>query len=627
MTPQSGSGPGSTTPRSSNTPCSLSLQGPSCQPPLVPAPAPLEDLSPDSIDAQTFDFETIGHPNMDPVLQQGSLDLDSLAESPESDFMSAVNEFVIEENLTSPNPISDPVSPEMMVESLYSSVINAIDNKRMQDTTILERENSRITGLKQVIDKYRSAAEESHSNFRSVKDDLHHLRGVVLKEQHDFGFVLGNLTTEVSDIVDGICQAQQLELKEQHQSELLSLRQALETQVTTLTEENRVNQNIVRDVQRAMLELEGLMERKEKELAQLENAKERCAVTQSNQTERIKTLEQAASDQTEEIETLSTSRDALTGQLDNLHVEMERGRQQIRQELEDAERSHLRETEERMNREHAAKLETLTEASREALEHLAAGNSATLSETAERHAAALREKEKQTEDLEARVAELAELRCKAEVELAFKESETEELRLASEEAEAQRAEAATRVLSEELADVKEQLRVRNEEYEADLAERRSLASLERDRRVSELAAAREEEATLLRNELIALQRQVQEADKNHGEQQQALERAFEQRAAALSEERDERSASSKELERELRTVIGDLQADNDLLSEKLEQDRRATERDLGKELTSRAASPDALKELEQQKKNTEKRLSDKIRHLEDELHGRQSSRR
>lgn len=79
-------------------------------------------------------------------MQQGSLDLDSLAESPESDFMSAVNEFVIEENLTSPNPISDPTSPEMMVESLYSSVINAIDNKRMQDTTTLERERERTQG-------------------------------------------------------------------------------------------------------------------------------------------------------------------------------------------------------------------------------------------------------------------------------------------------------------------------------------------------------------------------------------------------------------------------------------------------------------------------------------------------
>lgn len=632
LTPQSGSIPETTTPRSSKTPPSLSLQGPSCQPLHVPVPAPLEDLSPDSIDAQTFDFETIGHPNMDPVLQQGSLDLDSLAESPESDFMSAVNEFVIEENLTSPNPISDPISPEMMVESLYSSVINAIDNKRMQDTTILERENSRITVLKQVIDKYRSAAEESHSNFRSVKDDLYHLRGMVLKEQHDFGFVLRNMTTEVRNIVDNICQTHELELKEQHQSELLSLRQELEKQVQTLTEENQVNQNIVKDVQHAMLELEGLMERKEKELTQLENEKERWAETESNQTDRIKNLEQMISDQTEEIKTLSASRDSLTSQLENLHFEIERSQQKIRQELEVVEQSHLKEMEEKLKQEHKAKLETLTKDHQEALEHLAAEKSAKLCEAADQHATALKEKDNQIKDMEARVTELAELRCKVEVELALKESETEEIRLLFEEAKMQQAEAvksqveaATKVLGDELADIKKQLHVKNEEYEVDLAELRTLMRIEKDHCISELVDRHEEETILLRNELSSLQRQAQDAERNHAEQQQKLKQEFDQQSSALSEEKETQFRSFQELEQELRTVISNLQAENDLLSKKLEQDRQAVEKDLEKEEASKFASPDAFKELEQQKEDMEKRLLDKIRQLEKELQERQSS--
>ncbi|XP_049930937.1 RB1-inducible coiled-coil protein 1 isoform X2 [Epinephelus moara] len=632
LTPQSGSIPETTTPRSSKTPPSLSLQGPSCQPLHVPVPAPLEDLSPDSIDAQTFDFETIGHPNMDPVLQQGSLDLDSLAESPESDFMSAVNEFVIEENLTSPNPISDPISPEMMVESLYSSVINAIDNKRMQDTTILERENSRITVLKQVIDKYRSAAEESHSNFRSVKDDLYHLRGLVLKEQHDFGFVLRNMTTEVRNIVDNICQTHELELKEQHQSELLSLRQELEKQVQTLTEENQVNQNIVKDVQHAMLELEGLMERKEKELTQLENEKERWAETESNQTDRIKNLEQMISDQTEEIKTLSASRDSLTSQLENLHFEIERSQQKIRQELEVVEQSHLKEMEEKLKQEHKAKLETLTKDHQEALEHLAAEKSAKLSEAADQHATALKEKDNQIKDLEARVTELAELRCKVEVELALKESETEEIRLLFEETKMQQAEAvksqveaATKVLGDELADIKKQLHVKNEEYEVDLAELRTLMRIEKDHCISELVDRHEEETILLRNELSSLQRQAQDAERNHAEQQQKLKQEFDQQLSALSEEKEMQFRSFQELEQELRTVISNLQAENDLLSKKLEQDRQAVEKDLEKEEASKVASLDAFKELEQQKEDVEKRLLDKIRQLEKELQERQSS--
>nr|XP_046264627.1 RB1-inducible coiled-coil protein 1 [Scatophagus argus] len=633
LTPQSESIPGTTTPMSSKTPSSLSLQGPSCQPLHVPVPAPLEDLSPDSIDAQTFDFETIGHPNMDPVLQQGSLDLDSLAESPESDFMSAVNEFVIEENLTSPNPISDPTSPEMMVESLYSSVINAIDNKRMQDTTTLERENSRITVLKQVIDKYQSAAEESHSNLRSVKDDLYNLRGMVLKEHHDFGFVLRNIATELRNIVDNICQTHEQELKVQHQSELVSLQQELEKQVQTLTEENQVNQNIVRDVQRAMLELEGLMERKEKELTQLESEKERWVEMQCNQTDRIKNLEQMISDQAEEIKTLSASRDSLSDQLKNLHFEIERSQQKIRQELEVAEQTHLKELEDRMKQEHKAELETLTKDNQEALKHLAAENSAKLSEAGDHHATVLREKDKQIKDLEARNIELAELRCKLEVELALKESETEELRLLFEEAKMQQAEAVksqveaeTKVLSDELVSIKKQLQVKNEEYEVDLAELRTLMRIEKDHCISELVDRHDEETIFLRSELSSLQQQAQDTERNHVEQQQKLKQEVEHQVAALNEEKEKQLKSFQELEQGLRTVISNLQTENDLLSKKLEQDRQATAKDSEKEEASKLTSSDAFKELEQQKDAMEKRLLDKIRQLENELHERQSSK-
>lgn len=559
--------------------------------------------------------------------------MDSLAESPESDFMSAVNEFVIEENLTSPNPISDPISPEMMVESLYSSVINAIDNKRMQDTTTLERENSRITVLKQVIDKYRSAAEESHSNLRSVKDDLCHLRGLVLKEQHDFGFVLRSLTTEVRNIVDSICQTHELELKEQHQSELLSLRQELEKQVHTLAEENQVNQNIVRDVQRAMLELEGLMERKEKELAQLENDKERWAETESNQTDRIKNQEQMISNQAGEIKTLSASIDSLTSQLKNLHCEIEHSQQKIREELEVVEQSHLKELEDRMKQEHKAELETIIKGNQEALEHLAAENCAKLSEAADHHASALREKDNQMKDLETRITELAELRCKLEVELALKESETEEVRLLFEEAKMQQAEAVesqveakTKVLSEELAHFKKQLQVKNEEYEVDLAELRTLMRIEKDHCISELVDRHEEETILLRNELSSLQQKTQDAERNNAEQQRKLKQELDQRVAALSEEKEEQLRSFQEREQELRTVISNLLAEKDLLSKKLEQDRKANEKDLEKEEASKAASLDSFKELEQQKEEIEKRLLDKIRQLEKELRETKSSK-
>lgn len=615
---------------SSKNPSSLNLQGPSCQPLHVPVPAPLEDLSPDSIDAQTFDFETIGHPNLEQVLQQGSLDLDSLAESPESDFMSAVNEFVIEENMTSPNPISDPTSPEMMVESLYSSVINAIDIKRMQDTTTLERENSRITVLKQVIDKYRSAAEESHSNLRLVRDDLCHLRGQVLKEKNDFGFVLRSMTSELCSTVDQICHNHELEWNERHQSEILSLRQEFEKNVHTLTEENQVNQNIVRDVQRAMLDLEGLMERKEKELTQLESEKEQWFHMEGSLTERIKNMEQMINDQVQEIKTLSVSRDSLTSQLENLHFEIERGQQKIRQELEVTEQSHLKELEDRMNQEHKTELETITKDNLEALEHLAAKNKSTLNEAIENHTTILTEKDNQIKEFEARITELADLRCKLEVEVALKETETEEVRLLFEETKTQQAEALksqiadeTKVLSEELTSIKKQLHVKNEEYEVDLAELRTLMRIEKDHCISELVDRHEEETILLRSELFSLEQKAQEADRSHSEQLQKLKQELDQQVSALSEEKETQLRSFQELEQELRTVTINLQEENDFLTKQIEQERQAIE----KEEAFKAASQDAFKELQQQKEEMEKRLLEKITLLENELQDRQSSKR
>lgn len=618
-TPQSESAPGTTASTSSKTPPSLSLQGTSCQALHVPGPAPLEDLSPDSIDAQTFDFETIGHPNMDPVLQQGSLDLDSLAESPESDFMSAVNEFVIEETLTSPNPISDPTSPEMMVESLYSSVINAIDSKRMQDTTILERENARVAAFRRVVERYQSAAEESRAGVRSVKDDLCRLRTAVLKEQQDFGLVLRNVGTEVRSI----CHDHRLETTERHQKELLSLRRELEEQVRTLTEENRVNQNIVRDVQRAMLELEGLVERKEKELVQLENEKERLAEAERKQRDVIRSLEQATGRQEEEIEALSTSNGSLSARLKDLHAEIERSRKEIREELEVAEQTRLRELQEQLKQEHRAELESLSEEKHKALEDLAAESGAKLIETLDQHANELGEKERRLQDLERRGAELAELRCKLEVELALKEAETEELRGSFEEARTQqdqavrsRVESETRDLREELARVQKQLRLKNEEYEVDLSELRTLMRIEKDHCISELVDRHDEEAAALRNEVASLREQAEEAARTHGEQQERLRQEAEQKVCAAAEEKGRQWRSFQDLEQELRTLISNLQAENELLSKKL--DDHAGETD---------SSSDAFEELQQQKDEMERKLRENIGRLETELQQRRPSRR
>ncbi|KAJ8401448.1 hypothetical protein AAFF_G00383670 [Aldrovandia affinis] len=630
--PRSESTEGTTSP-SSKIPSSLSLQGPLCQPMTVPGQ--LEELSPDSIDAHTFDFETIGHPNMDPVLQQGSLDLDSLAESPESDFMSAVNEFVIEENLTSPNPISDPTSPEMMVESLYSSVINAIDSKRIQDTTTLERENSKVAVLKLSIERYRSAAEESQSNFRSVKEDLYHFRGLVLKEQRDFCFALKAMSMEVRSIVDNIKHTNEGDLKERHQSELHTLKRDHGKEILTLKEEFQVNQNIVKDLQRAILELEGIVERKEKEISQLESERDRTAELESGQKQQLHELEQKITEQSKEMKTIALSRDTLADQLEHLHFEIERSQQKIRIEMEGLEKSRLQDLELRLQQQHISELEAAKWENKVALDRLAEENVAKLKELVNLHAVELMEREGRMKDLELHVSELSDMRCKLEVEMALKEAEMEEVRLLYQEARYQqqetlnsRVEAETDSLQKQIGDLKQQLQVKNEEYELGLAELRTLMRIEKDHCISELVDRHEEESTLLRNEFAALQEKARQIEKSLTDQVQALKNDLEDRTVALKKEKEDQERAFQEEQQQIQKSIGDLETENELLSKRLVQEKQ-TAQDLyeQKEEAVNAALSDALKDFEQQKEEIEERLLIKVKQLENELKERRSSER
>lgn len=621
-----------TTSTSPKTPSSLSLQGPLCQ--ALTAPAPLEDLSPDSIDAHTFDFETIGHPNMDPVLQQGSLDLDSLAESPESDFLSAVNEFVIEENLTSPNPISDPTSPEMMVESLYSSVINAIDSKRIQDTTTLAKENSKVAALKLCIDKYRSATEESQGYLRSIKEDLCHFRGLLLKEQREFSFALKLMSVDIQKVLDNILQFHEEDMKKRQHVEMQALRREHDKQLSDLREESEVNQNIIKDIQRAMLELEGIVGRKEKEIAQLESERERSSEAVSTLKMELQGLEMKMADQSEQMKSVELSRDSLASQLEHLHFEIERSQQKIRQEMEGLERAHLHELEERLRRQHAIELEEVRRDSQAARERLAEENVAKLKELVDLHATDLREREDRLKDLEHRLSELSDLRCKLEVEMALKEAETEEIRLLYEEAKCQQEEAVTsRVRSEteafrkEVGDLKRQLQAKNEEYEVGLAELRSLMRLEKDHCISELVDRHEEESTLLRNEFAALQRRSAGVEMGLREQVQALQKELESRSATLQSGKAEQERLFQEEQQHLKTVIGDLQAENELLSERMAQEKQTALQSLEeqKDAAVKAALAEAFKDFELQKAAVEERLLEKIKQLENQLQDRRSA--
>lgn len=552
---------------------------------------------------------------MDPVLHQGSLDLDSLAESPESDFMSAVNEFVIEGNVTSPNPVSDPTSPEMMVESLYSSVINAIDSKRIQDTTMLERENSRIRTLKLTIEKYRSAAEESQSNMRKVKDDLCHFQGLVIKEQRDFAFALKKMSAEIHGIMNTSRRCQEEELSEAHQNELRKLKDDHEKHILRLTDELEGNHKIVRDVQRAMLELEGLVERKEKELAQMEGERERLLQeVRSSHQQAIQELEWNLSERSKALQEALHSRDTLASQLDCLQVEIE---QKIRREMENAEKNRLQDLEVRLRTEYQSQMEILKCNSQSALDALTLESQARLKELTEAHLTERKEHEWRFKDYEARISELADARCKLEVEIALKETEMDDLRMQYEEAKNQQEEALkaemesrTKNLQEQVEALMKQLQKKNEEHEQGLAELRALMRLEKDHCISELVERHDEESTLLRQEFSALKQKSQDAEKDCEEHLQEIQHQLEDQIKTLFKAREEDQRAFEDKERDLQTVIGDLQAVNTLLSGQLEQERQEARRAVeeGKE---------ALKDTLLQKEEMEARLLGKIKLLEE----------
>ncbi|XP_006901672.1 PREDICTED: RB1-inducible coiled-coil protein 1-like [Elephantulus edwardii] len=344
--PQSASSPriesatGISTTTSSRTPPPLTVQDPLC-----PAVCPLEELSPDSIDAHTFDFETIPHPNIEQTLDQGSLDLDSLAESPESDFMSAVNEFVIEENLSSPNPISDPQSPEMMVESLYSSVINAIDSRRMQDTNICSKEDSGDHASSVQLEKCRVVAQDSHVSIQIIKEKLCYFRTFVQKEKCDFSNSLKCTALEIRNMIEKIKCSLVITLQEKHQKELQTLKNEYEVKLDALIKESEENEKKIKKLKGDIVCLEEVLQSKDNEFALVKHEKEAVICLQNEKDQKLLEMENIMHTQSCEIKELKESRETVLGDLKKLHIENDEKIQLLRAELQCLEQSHLKELE------------------------------------------------------------------------------------------------------------------------------------------------------------------------------------------------------------------------------------------------------------------------------------------
>ncbi|XP_043363808.1 RB1-inducible coiled-coil protein 1 isoform X6 [Dermochelys coriacea] len=616
-TPRMESAKGTTIATSSRTPPSLSLQGPLC-PPVCP-PAPLDELSPDSIDAHTFDFETIAHPNLEQALKQGSLDLDSLTESPESDFMSAVNEFVIEENPSSPNIVSDPQSPEMMVESLYSSVINAIDSRRMQDTNICVKEDS----LNVRMEKCRVVAQESQFNLRNIKEDLCHFRAFVQKEQCDFSNSLKCTSVEIRNIIQKVKLSLEKTLKDKHQKELQSLKSEYETRIDTLLGDVEENKKKIKKLTGDLIGLEEVLQNKDNEFAMVKNEKEAVVCLQNERDQKLLALEGQMKNQNCEIKELRQSREMVLEDLKKLHIENDEKIQLLRAELQSLEQSHLKELENNLQIRHTQEFEKLIAEHKDCLDKLEKENQQRFEQMQESHAAVVQDKEQQIEELKLKVSDLFDLRCKLEVELALKETETDEMKMLLEESRTQQQEILTSLIDKETENLRKELdnlnhkiQVNNDEYQVGLVELKTLVTIEKDQCISELVDRHEEETNVLKielNKVTSLYQKAFEVEKSLKEQIIELQSKLEVEVNALEKQKEEKLAVSQQKDK-FEGVIHNLEKEKELLITNQEQERKLLVQKLN--IEKEDAIRMTLKEFELQRKAVEKELLEKIQLLE-----------
>ncbi|XP_041045462.1 RB1-inducible coiled-coil protein 1 isoform X1 [Carcharodon carcharias] len=571
---------------SSRATSTLSLQGPICPPANVPAS--LEELSPDSIDAHTFDFETIPHPNLEQVLKQGSIDMDSLAESPESDFVSAVNEFMIEENLTSPNLNSDPQSPEMMLESLYSSVINAIDNRRMQDTTFGASEDSKhVATLKVHIEKYRLVTEMSQLHFINIKKDLNHFRALVQKEQCDFSSSMKNVSEELRSIIETVKCRVEAGAKENYQQRLEILRKDYEDQIDKWNVEAVAAHQNVEKLKKDLLELENCIKQKDHEIATTRTKSETLLCLQISKDKEIHDLMEDRKKQETEMQELRQSKASLLEELNRLNIKADQKMECLREELQNLEQSHLKDLEDNLKARHQQEMEKLMADHCSQQEQILRENETRLDHVQQSLTLKLQEREQELNELKFKVSELSDFRCKLEVDLALKEAETEEIKQRLKENQVQQEEITkcqvmkeTEKYNEEITDLKHQLQIKIEEYKLGLAEERTLMTIEKDRCIAELLNRQEEEKSLLKSELSkwdAMRQQSLDVEATLKGQVEELSTKLEECLKTVETQKKEMVSEKQriafDMEAKYKSTIHGLQEEKEQLLNSLSQER------------------------------------------------------
>ncbi|MBN3324753.1 RBCC1 protein, partial [Atractosteus spatula] len=297
-------------------------------------------------------------------------------------------------------------------------------------------------------------------------------------------------------------------------------------------------------------------------------------------------------------------------------------------ELESLEQSHLKDLAERLQAKHGEDMDTLKNEHQVERDALIKENMAKLDELLEVHRTELRARESHLKELELRISELSDMRCKLEVEMALKEAETEEIKLLYEESKSHQEETInsrvkmeTNALRKEIGDLKQQLQTKNDEYEVGIAELRTLMRIEKDHCISELVDRHEEETTLLHSELSSVRQKALDTEKALTQQVQQIQSDLENHLAAHKKETEENERAFQEQQQQLKTIICQLQAENELLSNSLAQVKQTVIQSMDKEKEEavKAALSEATKEFEHRKGLIEEQLLERVKQLENQL--------
>jgi RB1-inducible coiled-coil protein 1 len=516
----------------------------------------------------------------------------------------------------------------MMVDSLYSSVINAIDSRRMQDTNTGGKEDfGDHASLNIQLEKCRVVAQDSHFSIQTIKEDLCHFRTFVQKEQCDFSNSLKCTAVEIRNIIEKVKCSLEITLKEKHQKELQTLKSEYEGKLDTLVKESEENEKKIKKLKRDLVCLEEVLQNKDNEFALVKHEKEAVICMQNEKDQKLLEMENIMQTQNCEIKELKQSRETVLEDLKKLHVENDEKMELLRAELQCLEQSHLKELEDTLHIRHTQEFEKVMTDHKVSLEKLKQENQQRIDQVQEFHATAIQEKEQQLQELKLKVSDLSDMRCKLEVELALKEAETDEIKILLEESRAQQKETLKSLLEQEtenlrteISKLNQKLQDNNENYQVGLAELRTLMTIEKDQCISELISRHEEESHILKAELdkvTSLHNQAFEIEKNLKEQVIELQSKLDSELSALEKQNDEKITQQEE---KYEAMIQNLNKDKETLVISHERDKEQLIQKLNCEKDE--AIQTALKEFKLEREVVENELLEKIKHLENQIANR-----